>query len=211
MVARWEPWGGWPAGWSELNGPLPEPKVAVGLWLWKHHRWARAGFTLYSRSVQMMGEGFPAAPRLLGQGMGDTAGRGMPKFSSLWAPLLRAPSSSFSQPFPAPLHCALRDELFVLQMSPPHHALAPSNTFPGQEGHRVTGKVGSDCLFEAVGRQHPRLDVGLSSTWLLPARRTSSAISVLGPALPLRAPRCRLWSSRERELQKGAERIETRR
>lgn len=39
----------------------------------------------------------------------------------------------------------------------------------------------------------------------------SSAISVLGPAPPRRAPHAARGASRERERQKGAERIETRR
>lgn len=148
---------------------------------------------------------------LLRQGMGGKVRRGMPKSNGLWSPLLQAPSSSFSQSFPAPLQCTLQDEFLVRQMSPPRHALAPPGTFPGHKGHRATGKVGSDCLFEAVGRQHPRLDVGSSSTRLLTAQRTPAAISVLGPALPFRAPRCGPGASREREPQKGAERIETRR
>ena len=209
VAALQEPWGGWPAGWSKLNCPLPEPKVAVGLWPWKRRRQAQPGFTLYPSND---GQGLPrSSTSLLRQGMAGKVGRGTPKSNGLWSPLLQAPSSSFSQSFPAPLHCTLQDEFFVRQVSPPHHVLAPPSTFPGQEGHRVTGKVGSDCLFEAVGRQHPRLDVGSSSTQLLPARRTSSAISMLGPALPLRAPRCWPGASRERQPQKGAERIETRR
>lgn len=48
--------------------------------------------------------------------------------------------------------------------------------------------MGLDCLFEAAGRQHSRLDVGLSFTRLLPAQKASSAILVLGPSLPLHAP-----------------------
>lgn len=68
-----------------------------------------------------------------------------------------------------PLHCTLQDEVSVCHVSPPCHLLAPSSTSAGQKGCRAA--EGSDCLFKAVGRQHPGLDVVSSSTWLLPAWR----------------------------------------
>lgn len=97
----------------------------------------------------------------------------------------------------------------------PGHLLAPSSTFTGQKGCRAA--EGSDCLFEAVGRQRE----GSIAVWMLaplpPGSSQpggfSSAMSVLGPALSCSAPHTVGGVSREREQQrqKGAERIETRR
>lgn len=63
----------------------------------------------------------------------------------------------------------------------------------------MTGEVGPDCLFKAVGRQQSRLDIGSSS------QPSSSAISMLGKLCPFVLHAA--GASRGRELQKGAETI----
>lgn len=118
VTALREPWGRWTAGWSTLDAPLP--KVAAGLWLWQRRRQAWLGFTLCPWFLQTRGKGAPAAPHLC-SGMEGKAGRGMAKSNGLWSPLLQAPSSSFSQLLPSPLHCTLQDELFVCHLAPPKH------------------------------------------------------------------------------------------
>lgn len=77
VVVLPELWGGWTAGWSELDGPIPSPAWQGGLWLWKFRRWGWSGFTLYPHSLQMVGEGFPAAPHLgSGKAWGIKLGEG---------------------------------------------------------------------------------------------------------------------------------------
>lgn len=105
-------------GWMEHAGRSP-PQGGSGVWLWQRHM-AWLGFTLCPWFLQTRGKGVPAALHLC-SGMEGKAGRGMAKSNGLWSPLLQAPSSSFSQLLPSPLHCTLQDELFVCHLAPPQH------------------------------------------------------------------------------------------
>lgn len=107
------------------------------------------------------GRGLPSSSTSrLRQGMGHKAGRGMPKSNGLLHSKHQA--VAFPSDFLPPSLHAPRQVLCSPSVTPSPCACS-SSAFPGQEGQRVTGKVGSDHLFKAVGRQHPSLDVGLSS------------------------------------------------
>lgn len=128
-----------------------------------------ARFTHCPHSLQMMSRGFPAAPCLSsGKAWQVKLGEGCqnPMACDLLSSKHRA--AAFPSRFLLP-HCTLQDKVSVCHVSPPYHLLAPSSTSARQKGYRAA--EGSDSLFKAVGRQHPRLDVGSSSTWLLPAWR----------------------------------------
>lgn len=176
------------------------------------------------------GQGFPAAPRLsTGKAWQVKLGEGCqnPVASDLLSSKHKAaafPSlflllhCSFSQSFPAPslqlfpffscpfTACSKMRSQFAT-CHPPCHLLAPSSTFTGQGCRAAEGSVCS------------RQWEGSVQDWMLAplppsssqARGFSSAISVLEPALPFCAPHAARGASRERERQKGAERIETRR
>lgn len=117
------------------------------------------------------GQGFPAAPRLrAGKAWQVKLDEGCQiPVASIFFP----PSSSCSQSFPASLLHPLQDEVAVCHLLlpwPPACSL--------QHLHRAEGV--QSCrgfrLFvrgsgKAAGRQHSSLDVGPSSTWLLPAWR----------------------------------------
>lgn len=60
----------------------------------------------------------------------------------------------------------------------------------------MTEKVGPDCLFAAVGRHHPRLDVCSSS----------SAISVLGPSMLHTASQGPPGKANRKKLLRGSRR-----
>lgn len=161
------------------------------------------------------GQGFPAAPhRSTGKAWQVKLGEGCqnPVASDLLSSkqqLFPVFSCSFTAAFPSlflPLHCTLQDEVSICHVSPPL-PLACSLLHKAEGVQSCRGF----SLFKAVGRQHPRLDVVSSSTGSSQTKGFSSAISVLEPALPCRAPHAARGASRERERQKGAERIETRR
>lgn len=128
-----------------------------------------AGFTHCPHSLQMMGKGFLPAPRLSsGKAWRVKLGEGCQNPVACDLLSSKHQAAAFPSRF-LPLQCMLQDEVSVCHVSPPCHLLAPSSTFAGQKGCRAA--EGSDCLFKAVGRQRPRLNVGSSSTWLLPAWR----------------------------------------
>lgn len=109
---------------------------------------------LHPHSLQMRGEGFPAARLCSRQGMvgGVKLGEGCQKSNGLWSPLLQAPSSSFSQSFPAPLHCVLQDKFFVCQVSPPRHALAPRQRLSRAGGMQRDGEGGYRLFVRGSGK-----------------------------------------------------------
>jgi len=165
VAAPQELWGGWPAGWSKLDGPFPEAKAAAGLWRWKRHRWARPRFALCPRSLRTTSEGFSGAPRLCpGKARRAQPGEGC----QIQRPAVPSAPRTEQQLFPvtpwppSPQHAPRR--ALCSPSVTPSQALAPPRALPGQEGRRVTGNVASGRLFEAVGRQQRRLDAGSSST-----------------------------------------------
>lgn len=140
-AALQEPWGVWPAGWSKLNGPLPEPKVAVGLWLWKCRRWAWLGFTLYPHSLQMMGEGFPAAPRLCsGKAWGVKSGEGCrnPMACGLLCPKHQA--AAFPSRFLPPFSAHSKTSSLFAKCHPLAMRLLPPAPFQGIRDTEQQGK-----------------------------------------------------------------------
>lgn len=123
-------------------------------------------FTRCPHSLQMMGKRFPAAARLSsGKAWQVKLGEGC--HNPVACDLLQAPSSSFSQWIPAPSLHASRRGLGLPRVTP----LPPACSLQ----HFCRAEGVQSCrgfrLFKAVGRQHPGLDVGSSSTWLLPAWR----------------------------------------
>lgn len=109
---------------------------------------------------------------------------------------LQALSSSFSQSLPSPLHCTLQDELFVCHLAPP-------STFAGHRdgegGFRlfVQGSI-PDWMLACLspGSSQHRRPLLPSGCW---GHLCPSTLHSLAGAF------------REKEPQKGAERIETRR
>lgn len=84
--------------------------------------------------------------------MEGKAGRGMAKSNGLWSPLLQALSSSFSQSFPASLHCMLQDEFFVRQCHPLAMRLLPPAPFQGRRDADGRGRwVQTVCSREWEG------------------------------------------------------------
>lgn len=148
------------------------------------------------------GQGFPAASCLrAGKAWQVKLGEGC------WNPVAFDLLSSKHQAaaFPShflPLHCTLQDEVSVCHLSPPWPPACSLQHLCRAEGVQSCRGF---RLF-AQGWMLAPLPPGSSQPGGF-----SSAISVLGPALSCRAPHAAGGASRERERQKGAERIETRR
>lgn len=70
-------------GWRQLNGAVPEPKVAAGLWLWERRGQAQLGSHTAPIPFKPWAR-LPSSSTLQHrQGMAGKAGRGMPESSGL--------------------------------------------------------------------------------------------------------------------------------
>lgn len=120
--------------------PVPKPKVAVGLWLWKHHRQARPGFALLSPFPSNEARGLPSSSTsLLRRGMvGVKLGEGWKNPMACGLLCSKHPAAAFSDHFLPSFTARSKTSSLFAKCHPPRRALA----FQGRRDAEGRGRWG---------------------------------------------------------------------